>query len=79
MIEKQITISPKITVKLLLERYPRAIRFFIDMGMFCVGCPTEGYHSLEDVAREYGYDPDQLIRHIRNVVHGGNESSDEKS
>jgi hybrid cluster-associated redox disulfide protein len=79
MIEKQITISQKMTVKLLLERYPRAIRFFFDMGMSCLGCPTEGYHSLEDVAREYGYDPDQLISDIRSAVHGGNESSDEKS
>ena len=77
--EKQITISPKMTVKSLLECYPRAVRFFFDMGMLCVGCPTEGYHSLEDVAREYGYDPNQLVRHIRNVVHSGKESLDKKS
>jgi len=77
--EKQITISPKMTVKSLLECYHRAVRFFFDMGMLCVGCPTEGYHSLEDVAREYGYDPNQLVRQIRNVVHGGKESPDKKS
>jgi len=77
--EKQITISPKMTVKSLLERYPRGGRFFCVTGLFCAGCPTEGYHSLEDVAREYGYDPNQLVRQIRNVVHGGKESPDKKS
>jgi len=61
-------ISTKITMKELLERYPPLLQTFMDMGLKCVGCPTEAFHTLEDVAREYHLNLDQLLEHLNMVI-----------
>jgi len=53
-------VSLNITVKELLDQYPQALRVFVDIGLLCVGCPAEGFHTLADVAREYRLDLNQL-------------------
>ena len=63
-----LNISNDITIKELLDRYPQLLRWFLDMGLFCVGCPAEGFHTLVDVAREYGVDEDQLLRNLNNAI-----------
>jgi hybrid cluster-associated redox disulfide protein len=61
-------LSPEITVKQLLDRYPRLLRAFMDLGLFCGGCPTEAFHTLDDVAKAYGYDVKKLIQHFQDIV-----------
>lgn len=39
------------TIKELLRRHPAAARFFLERNMLCAGCPTEAFHTLQDVAR----------------------------
>ena len=56
------------TVKECLERFPQAMHVFMDAGFLCVGCPTEGFHTLEDVAREYHLDLEKLLRNIRTAI-----------
>jgi hypothetical protein len=43
--------------------------------MLCVGCPTEAFHTLEDVARVYGIAMEQLLRELREAINssGNNE------
>lgn len=36
--------------------------------MLCVGCPTETFHTLEDVARIYGIAAEQLLKELREVI-----------
>jgi len=40
----------------------------MDMGLKCVGCPTEAFHTLEDVAREYHLGLDQLYERIFDAI-----------
>ena len=40
----------------------------MDLGLFCGGCPTEAFHSLNDVAKEYGYDVKKLIQHFEDII-----------
>jgi hybrid cluster-associated redox disulfide protein len=54
-------ISPLLTVKELLDRYPQALPAFMRLRLLCVGCPTEAFHTLADVAREYDIDINDLI------------------
>ena len=61
-------LSSDITVKDILDRYPQLLKLFMDLGLLCVGCPTEAFHTLEDVAREYGIDPDQLLQRLQRVI-----------
>lgn len=46
------------TVRDLVAQYPDTIRFFLRKKMRCMGCPTEGFHTLSEVARIHGEDPD---------------------
>ncbi len=61
-------ISINITIRELLERFPQLLQTFMDMGLKCVGCPTEAFHTLEDVAREYHFGHDQLLELLNRAI-----------
>ncbi|MFZ0134757.1 MAG: DUF1858 domain-containing protein [Desulfobacterales bacterium] len=61
-------LSLDITVKKLLDRYPQLLRTFMDLGLLCVGCPTETFHTLADVAREYRLYQDQLLHRLQYAL-----------
>lgn len=69
-------LSLDITVKELLDQCPELLKTFLDIGYQCVGCPTEAFHTLSDVAREYGIDQDQLLRRLQSVIETGSGSSE---
>ncbi len=62
------------TVKEVLDRYPEALQVFVDIGLLCVGCPAEAFHTLADVAGEYQLDLSQLLQRIHQAI-GDNEGS----
>lgn len=70
------SVSSDITVKELLDRYPQLLELFMDLGLLCIGCPVEAFHTLADVAREYHHDLSQLLQRIDTVI-GGIASSRE--
>ncbi len=61
-------LSSNMTVKEVLEHYPQTLRLFLDMGLLCVGCPTEAFHTLEDVAREYSLNLCQLLQNLNTAI-----------
>lgn len=61
-------LDQKMTIKELLDGYPAAMDVFIRRRMFCVGCPARAYHSLEEAARIYGYEPEALVHILRDVI-----------
>lgn len=61
-------ISSVVTVKELLETHPEVLQMFLDMGLLCVGCPAEAFHTLAEVAEEYKLDVDQLLRRITKSI-----------
>ncbi len=61
-------ISPRWTVKEVLDRYPQALLAFMQLRLLCVGCPTEAFHTLADVAREHRLDIEHLLEHIRSAI-----------
>jgi len=63
-------LSPLLTVKDLLDRYPQALPAFVRLRLLCVGCPTEAFHTLADVAREHDLDIDDLMRSIQSAITG---------
>jgi hybrid cluster-associated redox disulfide protein len=64
----QPRLSLHLTVKELMDRHPQVLKRFMDLGLMCVGCPTEAFHTLTDVAREYGLDPDQLLHRLQHAI-----------
>jgi len=61
-------LSSDLTVKELLDRHPQLLQTFIELGLLCIGCPTEEFHKLADVAREYGFDQNQLLHRLENAI-----------
>jgi hybrid cluster-associated redox disulfide protein len=61
-------ISSLMTVKDLLETHPRLLPMFLDMGLLCVGCPAESFHTLAEVAEEYKLDLHQLLNRMNKSV-----------
>lgn len=61
-------ISATLTIKELLDRYPQLLPTFMALGLLCVGCPAEAFHTLDDVAREYGLDLNELRQRLVTAV-----------
>lgn len=53
-----------LSVKEIMDRWPRTASTFIAHRMHCVGCPIGPFHTLADAAAEHQLDPDAL----RDVV-----------
>ncbi|MBW1782703.1 MAG: DUF1858 domain-containing protein [Deltaproteobacteria bacterium] len=58
----------KTTVNELMKQYPEAIAVFIQRKLGCVGCPTEAFHTLEDVAHVNGLDLDRLLADLEQAI-----------
>lgn len=58
----------KMTVSELLTHHPSAISVFLRRKMLCVGCPTERFHTLEDVARIHGIAMEKLLRELQGAI-----------
>lgn len=61
-------LSADITVRDLIAHCPEAIAFFLRRNMLCVGCPAEGFHTLEEVARIHGRAPDRFMDELGRSI-----------
>ena len=56
------------TIQELLGHSPGAAAIFIKLRMLCVGCPSQAFHTLEDVALIHACGVDDLCSLIREAV-----------
>lgn len=63
-------IQQKMTVRELLDRFPETAKVFIHRRMACVGCPVEEFDTLEDAARIYRMDIQELLNDLQNAITG---------
>jgi len=61
-------LDSKMTVSELMRVHPSAMDVFIKRKMLCVGCPTDTFHTLEDVARINGIALDKLLEELRETI-----------
>lgn len=43
-------------------------KFFLEIGMHCLGCPSSRGESLEEACEVHGVDPDELLDAINNYL-----------
>ena len=48
----------------ILEADEGAAKFFVDMGMHCLGCPASGGETVEQACDVHGVDVDGLLEDI---------------
>ena len=45
----------------ILDAEPSTAKFFLEMGMHCLGCPASRGESVEMACAVHGVDPDELV------------------
>ena len=43
-------------------------KFFIEIGMHCLGCPSASGESIEQACMVHGADPDELVEKINEYL-----------
>ncbi|ABK18613.1 DUF1858 domain-containing protein [Syntrophobacter fumaroxidans] len=67
-------LDSKMTVGELVTRHPSVMEVFIKRRMPCVGCPTERFHTIEDIARINGIVLEHLLKDLLDAIGVGEET-----
>ena len=52
----------------ILDYDVETAQFFINMGMYCLGCPHSRGESIEDACAVHGTDVEELIKNINEYL-----------
>lgn len=55
------TITKKTTIGEVLAMDMGTAKFFLEMGMHCLGCPSSQGESIEEACMVHGLEPEELI------------------
>lgn len=54
----------------VLDQYPEAAPFFLEIGMHCLGCPSARGETVEQACAVHGEDVDALLEKINSAIAG---------
>ncbi|HOO26242.1 MAG TPA: DUF1858 domain-containing protein [Clostridiales bacterium] len=63
---KQVTKDT--TIGEILEANMETARFFLSMGMHCLGCPSSRGESIEQACMVHGVDVDEFVDQINDFL-----------
>lgn len=52
----------------VLDMYPDTAKFFLEMGMHCLGCPASRGETIEEACAVHGADCDELVAKINASI-----------
>ena len=52
----------------VLDKAPETAKFFLEIGMHCLGCPSARGESIADACMVHGTDADALILRINDYL-----------
>ena len=52
----------------IAQQYPESIEVFAKYGLGCLGCAAARFENLEAGAKVHGFDPDQMVADINEVI-----------
>lgn len=64
----------RMTVSEVLDCHPETAKVFVALGLRCVGCPTDKFHTLGEVAHLNHLDVHFLAGHLEQAVNRQSES-----
>lgn len=59
-----IKLTKDMTIGQLIGSYPQVAPILMQVGMYCLGCPSAQAESLEEAAMVHGLDADLLMEKI---------------
>ncbi|MCI8406431.1 MAG: DUF1858 domain-containing protein [Oscillospiraceae bacterium] len=54
----------------ILDADESTAKYFLEMGMHCLGCPSSRGESLEDACAVHGVDADELVAKLNAHMNG---------
>jgi hybrid cluster-associated redox disulfide protein len=61
-------ITKEMIIGQVLREYPETAKFFLELGMHCLGCPSATMESIEGSALTHGKDPDELVAELNKAI-----------
>lgn len=52
----------------ILDSHPDAAKFFLGMGMHCLGCPSARGETVSQACAVHGVNPDELVKAINESL-----------
>ena len=76
--ENIMTITKETIIGDILDYDIEAAKFFMEIGMHCLGCPASRGESLEMACEIHGVDVDDLVSEINNFLAEKNDNTENK-
>lgn len=62
------TLTAKMTVETVLQQWPETVSVFQAFNTACPGCAMAPFDTLEDVARIYGLDLEEIMGALQHRI-----------
>lgn len=63
-----MTITKDTVIGDVLDEKPELAKFFLEIGMHCLGCPASRGETIEEACQVHGTDVDELIEKLNNAI-----------
>lgn len=63
-----MVVTKETLIGAILDYAPECGKFFLEIGMHCLGCPSARGESIEMACAVHGTDPDALIAKINGFL-----------
>ena len=63
-------ITKKSTIGEVLNMNIETARFFMEIGMHCLGCPSARSETVEEACQVHGVDADELVKKLNAAING---------
>ena len=64
----KMTITKETVIGDILDREPECAKFFLAIGMHCIGCPSARGETIEQACIVHGTDADALVSEINKFL-----------
>lgn len=62
--------STDMTIEDVMNAWPETVSVVLHHGMYCVGCPIAGFHTVADAAHEHDVDLDTFATDLKAAIKG---------
>jgi len=63
-------VTKETTIGDILDTNKETAKFFLSMGMHCLGCPSARGESIEEACMVHGVDADEFVTQLNNFLAG---------
>ncbi|HDZ54200.1 MAG TPA: DUF1858 domain-containing protein [Candidatus Nealsonbacteria bacterium] len=61
-------ITKEMTIKEIAQKYPETASVFIDLGLYCFGCPIAQVETIEEMAKAYRFDLKKILEDLNKTI-----------